>query len=128
MNTLDKRVRDLVKYEKSLRGISFRVVGTSDGVTKIKIGKKIDFAIAPSKEIAEKMVEEFLVVINRNADYVSTCITHISNRVEQLQLELFGKADGDGKLERNAVGVEEASELRSNSVEQAGTSEQNKVR
>lgn len=128
MNTLDKKVRDLVKYEKSLRGISFRVVGTPDGVTKIKIGKKIDFAIAPSKEMAEKLVEEITVIIKRNADYVSTCITHISNRVEQLQLELFGKADGDGKLERDAVGGEEVGGLRSDTVESVDSAKQNKVR
>lgn len=95
MSTIDKQVRDLAKYEQSLRNIRFSVVMVG-GTAKIKVGKKIDFASAPNKEEAERLVQEITVIINRNADRIAQCIDHVSNRVEQLRLELFGNGGEDG--------------------------------
>lgn len=96
MNSIDKQVRQLSRLEKALRGVKILVSSRKDGTIKVKWGKKLDLLTVPSKEWGNIIKDEFEAVISRKADMVKEVITQIDCRMQQLELDLFGKGKDDG--------------------------------
>jgi len=96
VNSIDRQVRQLARLEKTLREIRILVVARKDGTIKVKWGKKFDLITVPSKEWGNILKDEFEAVISKKADMVREVITQIDCRMQQLELDLFGKEDKDG--------------------------------
>jgi hypothetical protein len=96
MNTIDRQVRYLSRLEKTLRSVRIMVVSRKDGTIKVKWGKKLDLLTVPTKEWGNILKDEFEAVIKKKADMVREVIMQIDCRMQQLELDLFGKEDKDG--------------------------------
>ena len=94
MNSIDKQVRDLLKLEKTLRGIRILVVARKDGTIKVKWGKKLDLLTVPSKDWGNEIKMEFEAVINRKANMIHDAMIIVRGGVEQMNLFMRGKDDG----------------------------------
>lgn len=90
---IDKDIKKLIRLEIDLRRIRFVVSTRKDGTVKVKIGKKIDLITVPDENWGKNISDELTAVITKKADFVSDAIECMIERMEKLELDLFGKQE-----------------------------------
>lgn len=99
MSELENKVSKLERYSKALGNVRFTVSLSKDRAT-VKLWKKYNVCSAPDKVSAEILMETLNTTIKNQKDRIDEVLSLLSNRAEQLTLQLFSKEPCDA-LERD---------------------------
>ena len=94
MGSVEKRIRTLKKFRKELEQLELQLLPTSSGVWKLRLRNKfIIFRNIPDERIGKNILEQVVGVVRSNCEKVDEITSHLEERVEQMEMHLFGGED-----------------------------------
>jgi hypothetical protein len=99
---LNKKIRSLEQYHKALGDVSFTVAIKGPSIT-VKLGRKYNICRCPDKESAEILTESLTAVVKSNREKINQILSLLSDRCEQLKLQLFPKEAENGENETEKI-------------------------
>ncbi len=96
---MNKKIKLLERYSKALGDVCF-TVSIKGNQTTVKLGKKYNVCGCPDKDSAVFLSETLTMVVRSQQEKVNQVLSLLSQRCEQLELQLFSKDVKDGTNDR----------------------------
>jgi hypothetical protein len=95
MTDLTLKIRKLERYSKALGEIRF-TVSIIGGNTTVKLWKKYNLCSVPDKDSGEILIDFLNAAVTNQKTKIDDALALLSERAEQITLDLFTKEAGNG--------------------------------